>query len=57
MMSIPCVEFEDSWDNRIETDIDGLTVPFISGQDLLKAKEAGGRAQDIIDAGNLKKSE
>jgi len=57
MMSVPGVEFEDSWNNRIETDIDGLTVPFISRQDLLKAKEASGRAQDIIDAENLKKSE
>jgi hypothetical protein len=57
MMSIPGVEFEESWNNRIETEIDGLTVPFISKQDLLKAKEASGRAQDMIDVENLKKSE
>jgi hypothetical protein len=57
MMSIPGVEFEDSWNNRIETEIDGLTVPFISKQDLLKAKEASGRAQDMIDVENLKKSD
>jgi len=57
MMSIPGVEFEDSWNHRVETQIEELTVPFISKEDLLKAKEASGRAQDIIDAENLKKSE
>jgi hypothetical protein len=56
MMSIPGVEFEDAWKHRTKAQIEGLIVPFISKKDLLKAKEASGRAQDLIDAENLKKS-
>jgi len=55
MMSIPGVEFEDAWKRREEVIIDGISIPFISRQDLIKAKEASGRPQDLIDVDNLKK--
>jgi hypothetical protein len=33
-----------------------LTIPFISKADLIKAKEAGGRDQDRIDAKKLRQT-
>jgi hypothetical protein len=57
MMSIPGVEFEDAWENRGEVRLGELTIPFISKGDLIKAKEASGRVQDLMDAENLKKTE
>jgi hypothetical protein len=57
MMSIPGVEFENAWEHREEVLLEGLTIPFISRADLIKSKEAGGRAQDLIDAENLRKAE
>ena len=57
MMSIPGVEFETAWEHREEVLLEGLTVPFISRADLIRAKDAGGRAQDLLDAENLRKAE
>ena len=57
MMSIPGVEFETAWEHREEVLLEGLTIPFISKADLIRAKDAGGSAQDLIDAENLRKAE
>jgi hypothetical protein len=57
MMSIPGVEFETAWDHREEVRLEELVVPFIAKRDLIKAKEASGRAQDLIDAELLRRSE
>ena len=52
-MGIPDLEFEKAWKNRVEVDFDGLLVPFISKEDLIAAKVASGRPQDLIDAEKL----
>lgn len=57
MMSIPGVEFETAWEHREEVLLEGFIVPFISRVDLIRAKDAGGRAQDLLDAENLRKAE
>jgi hypothetical protein len=57
MMSIPGVEFETAWEHREEVLLEGLAVPFISRADLIKAKDASGRPQDLLDAENLRKAE
>lgn len=57
MMSIPGVEFEAAWENREETLLKGLTIPFISKADLIRAKDASGRPQDLLDAENLRRTE
>ena len=49
LMGIPGVLFEEAWPRRMEVDFDGLLVPFISRQDLLTAKRATGRPQDLLD--------
>lgn len=57
LMGIPGGIFEQSWQNRNEVDFDGLMVPFISKQDLIKVKQASGRPQDLIDIELLSKSD
>lgn len=50
LMGIPGMEFEKAWQNKMEIDFDGLVVKFISRNDLITAKRASGRTQDILDA-------
>ena len=53
LMGIPGVEFEAAWNRRMEVDFDGLPVPFISREDLIAAKRASGRPQDMADVRSL----
>ena len=48
------VDFEDAYEKRQITDIDGIAVPLISKQDLIKNKLATGRKKDALDAEQLK---
>jgi hypothetical protein len=50
LMGIPGIAFNKAWHNRVEVDFDGLLVKFISREDLITAKKASGRPQDLIDA-------
>lgn len=52
-MGIPGIEFDAAWERRMETDINGLIVSYISREDLITAKLASGRPQDLIDVQNL----
>jgi len=56
LMGIPGVNFDEAWQRRFEADFDGLTVSFISKQDLIQSKLASGRPQDLIDAESLSSS-
>ena len=56
LMGIPGMEFEEAWERRVEINFDGLIVPFISKEDLITAKRAAGRPQDLIDADILAKT-
>ena len=53
LMGIPGMDFKQAWRKRVETDFDGLLVSFISREDLIAAKRASGRPQDLIDADTL----
>ena len=57
LMGIPGVIFTEAWPRREEVDFDGLLVPFISRQDLIAAKRASGRPQDLLDVAQLTPSE
>lgn len=49
------VTFDSAWERRVNVEIDdGLTVPFISHQDLLAAKISAGRPQDMADVAALR---
>lgn len=49
LTAIDAVEFQEAWENRIEAEIDGAPINFISKNLLLKNKAATGRAQDKAD--------
>ncbi|RME56700.1 hypothetical protein D6779_10135 [Candidatus Parcubacteria bacterium] len=53
LMGIPGLEFEAAWERRVEVDFGDLRVPFISKADLIIAKRASGRPQDLLDAESL----
>lgn len=57
LMSIDGVQFESAWNNRVDSDIDGTPTHIISKQDLVIAKRAAGRPQDLIDIESLTLSE
>jgi len=57
LMGIPGAIFADAWSRRMEVDFDGLLVPFIARQDLIAAKRAAGRPQDLLDVEQLAQSE
>ena len=57
MPKISGVEFESAWPRRVTVAIDdALVVSFISREDLLAAKMAAGRAQDLADVDALRES-
>ena len=56
LMGIPGAHFNECWERRNEIDFDGLLVNFISKNDLIVAKRASGRPQDLIDADLLSKT-
>ena len=57
LMGIPGLHFEEAWGRRVVVDFDGLPVSFISKQDLISAKRASGRPQDLIDVDLLENSD
>ena len=57
VMTIPGVEFDRAWSNRVTTELGGVEVSFISKSDLIKAKEAAGRPQDLLDLERLRATE
>ncbi len=59
LSEIPGVDFDAAWEKRVDGVIDpasGLTAHFISGSDLITAKIAAGRPQDIADAAAIQKA-
>jgi hypothetical protein len=53
MTSVSGVLFGDAWSHRFEVVIDGMTLAFISRDDLIKNKAASGRAKDLADIAML----
>jgi predicted nucleotidyltransferase len=53
LMSIDGMTFNEAWPNRNTVDFGGVTAWVIGREDLIRAKRASGRSQDLIDADNL----
>jgi hypothetical protein len=53
LMSIDGLTFAQAWPNRQIVDFDGVSAWIISRTDLITAKRAAGRPQDLLDAENL----
>jgi len=59
LTSIPGVEFDAAWSRRVEDVFDeetNLRANFISREDLLAAKRAAGRRQDLADVESIEKA-
>ena len=55
LTEISGVEFDEAWDSRSVQEADGLAVPFLGRQALLRNKQASGRTKDLADVELLKK--
>lgn len=55
LQTIPGVSFEAAYSARCAGEWEGVEVSVISRQDLIRAKRAAGRPQDILDANLLEK--
>jgi len=53
LMSIDGVEFETAWKNRETITVSNVDMVFIGKDDLIAAKRAVGRPQDLIDLESL----
>jgi hypothetical protein len=56
LMDVLGLSFVEAWQNRIETKYDDQTVFLLSREDLIRAKKAAGRPQDLLDATALESS-
>jgi hypothetical protein len=54
LTGITGVEFDEAWGSRMTSTVQGLTVPVIGADDLLRNKVATGRPQDLVDAAWLR---
>jgi hypothetical protein len=59
LTEIPGVDFDTAWERRLEGIVDsvtGLKATFISRDDLIAAKLAAGRPQDLADVAAMQKA-
>lgn len=49
------INFNEAYQRKTTTNIEGTEVPFIGIEDLISAKLSAGRPQDLVDAGALAK--
>lgn len=55
LTSVPGLEFAEAYAARVQSDVSGITVPFVSLHHLIQAKRTAGRPQDLLDADALEK--
>lgn len=53
MTSISGVSFEDAWQSRVSSTLDGIEVNFIGRDALIRNKKASARPKDLIDIHEL----
>jgi hypothetical protein len=53
LTSIDGVDFDDAWPGRLVATIDGLRLPLIGLDDLVRTKRAAGRDQDLADVARI----
>ncbi|MEW6280817.1 MAG: hypothetical protein AB1758_19535 [Candidatus Eremiobacterota bacterium] len=56
LTSIPGVEFSEAWPKRAEGRYGEEAVPYLGLEDLIRAKRAAGRPQDLADAARLERA-
>ena len=56
LTTISGVSFDEAWASRCDADLDGIPTHFIGREELIRNKEATGRARDLGDADELRKT-
>jgi hypothetical protein len=51
--AIDGVTFDAAWSRRVMSEVEGLTIPVIGRDDLIRNKRSTGRARDLADAEQL----
>jgi hypothetical protein len=54
LTDLTSLDFDSSWQNRVDGDLDGFNVSYLSREDFIKNKLAVGRAKDFADVEALK---
>jgi len=57
LTAIDGVEFEDAWPERLNVELEGLKIPIIGRDHLLRNKKAAGRPKDKADVAWLENGE
>lgn len=55
LVDVDGVDFNSCFERKIDAELDGIKVCFLSLQDLITAKKSMGRLQDLADAEQLEK--
>lgn len=53
LTTIPGLQFDEAWANRVEEKEDGICYLFLNKADLIQSKRIAGRAQDLADISEL----
>ena len=56
LTSLPGVRFESAWEDHVEAQSEGVTVPFLGVPQLIAAKTLAGRPQDLADLDELRRA-
>jgi hypothetical protein len=51
------VDFREAYEKKEVIEVDGLNIPFLSKEDLIKNKRSTGREKDRLDAENLSRNQ
>lgn len=57
LTSIKGLDFQSAWENRVESDEGGIPVWYVSKADLITAKKAVARDQDLKDIEEIRRAE
>ena len=55
LTSISGVEWSEAWPTRLDGNVEGLTLPVLSAEMLVRNKRATARPQDLVDADLLER--
>lgn len=55
LTSLPELDFQECWENRVIAKQDDITILFLSKKDLITAKKTAGRPQDLADLDELRR--
>ena len=56
LMAVKGLQFAEAWNRRVTSEFDDERMTLVSKEDLLVAKEAMGRPQDLLDAEALRRA-